>query len=104
MELALKLTITYLVLLLVSIAYNALTAWAERNGIDGYVSLLVVGGVAYTLIAVVWLIGWKNTCILAGAFMASGFPMVLGSITRHIAQRRREEKALSEHARRMAGK
>lgn len=104
MEIASKLLVTYLSLLIVSIGYNALTAWAEGRGIDGYVSLLVVGGVAYTLVAVVWLIGWQNTCILAGAFMASGFPMVLGSITRHIAQRRREENLLLDHARRMTGK
>ncbi len=65
--------------------------------------ILVIGGVAYTVIAVSWIIGLQHTLIVAGAFAASGAPMVLGSIARHISHRRAEERALRDHARRMTG-
>ncbi len=91
-------------LFVVSWGYNALLAWLERKGYhDGYVSLFVVGGVAYTLLTGVWLIGLEPTLILLAAFAASGLPMVLGSIWRYVGQRTCEERRLREQARQING-
>jgi len=97
-----ELIITYLGLFLFSWGYNALVAWLERKGYhDGYVSLMVVGGVVSTVLAATWLIGIEAALILGGAFVSSGAPMIIGSIARHIAQRDREERQLCFRARKL---
>ncbi len=100
-----KFGLTLCGLFVISWGYNALIARLERKGYhDGYVSLFVVGGVAYTLLAGVWLIGLEPTLILLAAFAASGLPMVVGSISRYIRQRAREEHTLSAQVRALNGK
>jgi predicted tellurium resistance membrane protein TerC len=85
----------YLALLLFGIAYNWLTAWAEKTGfIKGYTSLFVVGGVAVTVAATA-VISLAFALITAGAFIASGTPMIVGSMIRH----KREELHQLEQAR-----
>jgi len=97
-----ELTITYLGLFLFSWGYNTLVAWLERKGYhDGYVSLMVVGGVTYTVLTATWLIGIEASLILGGAFVSSGAPMIIGSIARHITQRDREECQMRSHARKL---
>jgi hypothetical protein len=104
MEFGTKLVVTLLGLHLLSWGYNALIGWLERQGYhEGFVSLFVVGGVAYTVAIATWIIGIDIALILLAAFTASGLPMVVGSIARHIAQRKREEECLRDHARRMNG-
>jgi hypothetical protein len=105
MEFETKLIITLVVLHILSWGYNALIGWLERQGYhDGFVSLFVVGGVAYTVAITTWIIGVDIALILLAAFSASGFPMVVGSIARHIQQRKQEEECLRKHARRMNGR
>lgn len=94
------LTITYLILLIFGIAYNALVAWLERKQyMEGYISLSVVAGVLITLGVLlipqmilsiymplqlpVW--GWG--LITLGGFCASGTPMIIGSIIRYLQTR-----------------
>jgi hypothetical protein len=104
MEYETKLIITLVILHLVSWGYDALIGWLERRGYhEGYVSLFVVIGVAYTLLAGLWLVDLRTTLTLLAAFAASGLPMVSGSIVRHIVRRRREEEHLCDHARKMNG-
>ncbi len=104
MEHETKLILTLVVLHLISWGYNALIGWLESRGYhDGFVSLFVVVGVGYTVVAVTWVIGLEAALILAAAFVASGIPMVAGSIARHIRARSTEERCLREHARKLNG-
>lgn len=73
------------------LAYNALIHWLG-NRKDGYVSLLVVGGVLITLLGVA-LIDWQAAVIGLATFSASGLPMIIGEVYRAISAR---EKALAD--------
>lgn len=89
----------YLALLLFGLAFNIFTAWVERKGyIHGFTSLLVVVGVAITLAATA-IISLTFALITAGAFMASGTPMIVGSIWRHVQDRERMLEQLRQEAR-----
>lgn len=69
--------------------YAALTAWiGDRK--QGYTSLMVVGGVLVTLLGVA-LVSWPSALLTAGAFIASGTPMIVGEI---VTYKRREAEAL----------
>ena len=82
------------------VAFNWFTALSERRGwTEGYVSLYVVAGVAVTLAVILPVLGWRNAVLVAGAFAASGLPMAVGSIVRHIEARKREELAIIESLR-----
>lgn len=83
--------VTAVALLLFGSAYNWLVAELTRRGYaDGYVWLEVVIGVAVTVIAAGATIGWPAALLLAIYFSASGLPMALGDIWRHVKARRAE--------------
>ncbi len=82
----------YMLLVLFGVLYNFLIAHFERKGyLEGYVSLAVAGGAAFTL-AMTALVDWRAALLATGAFVASGLPMILGSIWRHIQAREQEQK------------
>lgn len=102
MQFVAKLIITLIGVHLVSWGYNALIAWLEREGyMEGFTSLSVVVGVAYTVLATTWLIGGRALLVLTLTFVASGLPMVAGSIARHLQDRKREKRYLLDHARKV---
>ena len=69
-------------LLMFGLAYNALVhALGDRK--EGYTGLLVVAGVLVTLGAVA-MISWQAALLSLGAFAASGTPMLVGDVVRHI--------------------
>jgi hypothetical protein len=82
----------YFLLFVFGWLYNALVAYSERSHYsEGYMSLIVALGVAVTLLPFTFFdhplpIGW-----VYGAFMASGSPMILGSIWRHVRARKQEQ-------------
>lgn len=82
-------------LLLFGMVYNRVVGWMEREGhADGYVAFLVCAGVGATLLA--WgLLGqrWNDVLLLLALFMASGLPMILGSMARHMRARARDRAA-----------
>ena len=82
--------------------YNRLAARVRRQDEDEWMSaLLVVGGVLTTGIGFVVIVrSMRSALMLFGCFLASGLPMVLGSIRRSTALRARDEAALVEMARR----
>lgn len=87
----------YMALLVFGIGYNWLTALAERHGfMKSYTAFFVVGGVVVT----VGLMGFVNltfAILMAGAFIASGTPMIVGSMVRHqIEERQAIERAKAE--------
>lgn len=92
----------YLALVLFGIGYNTAVAWADKKGyLAGYMSLAVAIGVAITVGSMVF-ISPIFTLITIGAFFASGIPMILGSIYRHVRARdemlqKMRDEARNEH-------
>lgn len=86
---------TVISLLLFGVLFNWLTLELSRRGhTEGYTWLLVVTGVAVTVIAAGFTIGWINTGFLFMFFAASGLPMAVGDIWRHVQARRMENGGL----------
>lgn len=89
----------YLALVLFGIGYNLLVAWLERRGYSrGMTSLLVVAGVVVT-VGMTAVINLAFALITAGAFIASGVPMIFGSLARYVIARERDLKSLRDEAR-----
>lgn len=82
--------------------YNLFTHWIQRKGYDeGYTALLVVGGVGMTLVGIA-LLSREAALIVLGAFSASGFWMVMGSIWRYAQRRERSQQAIIDEAKKLA--
>ena len=89
----------YTLLFVISLLYNQLVGWLERNGLlDGLKAILVFFGVGYTLLVISPIVGARTTSIMIGAFFASLLPVTVGDIGRHLEARLRELK----HLRRLA--
>lgn len=85
------------------LAYNAFVGWlesADRN--RGYTALLVVAGTIATLAGYAILASLKQALLVAACFTASGLPMIIGSIWRHMQYREHEEREIREIAREIA--
>ncbi|MEZ0396804.1 MAG: hypothetical protein ABWK53_10305 [Anaerolineales bacterium] len=81
-------------LMLFGIGYNALVAWLERKGYtEGFLSLVVALGVAVTLAGVA-VLSIQAALLTLGAFVASGTPMIVGSIVRYLQKREEAKKAI----------
>lgn len=86
-------------LLVFGMLYDAWVARVNRlPGSEGYTSLLVVIGVGVTVVATLPLIGGEAFIHVILAFVASGAPMIYGSIKRHLEARAREDQALRDQA------
>jgi hypothetical protein len=83
-------------LLMFGLVYNELVQRIGRRK-EGYTSLLVVGGVLITLGGVA-LVSWQCAVLTLSAFAASGLPMTLGSIYRHIRSREQAIEYLRREA------
>jgi hypothetical protein len=84
--------------------YNELVAWMERNGYDeGYTALLVVGGVLATLAGLAILRGLESAVYVALLFVASGTPMIIGSMARHARRRAKDEQKARDDVRKSLG-
>lgn len=94
--------IVMLCLGLFGVVYNQVVARLEAAKQDhGYVSILVVGGVAVTLGGmglVDLVVDWNAGLIGLGCFACSGAPMVVGSMARHLARQTAERLAVAEMA------
>ena len=85
-------------LFLFGVAYNAFVGWAQSRGYEeGYTAILVVIGVLVTLAGVA-IIDWNAARITTFAFIASGSPMIAGSIWRHVRRRERAIRTIIEEA------
>lgn len=84
----------FFALVLFGIGYNALVAWLERKGYtEGFLSLIVAFGVAMTLVGVA-ILSIQAALLALGAFVATGTPMIVGSITRYLKARENMIKAI----------
>lgn len=82
--------------------YNLITAWIiNKHYSEGFTWLLVVGGVSLT-IAGIALLSIEAAAVMLGAFAASGFWMVLGSIWRYMRRREAAQQAIKDEATRLA--
>ena len=93
-----NLALIYLALVLFGVGYNALVAWAENKKFtEGYMSDIVAVGVGMTLVPFALLPGeyraWQIAVMIAGGFVASGLPMMIGSRIRHAKARHDEQQA-----------
>ena len=74
--------------------YNALVSWLGRRGYtEGYLSLIVALGCAGTLLGAA-LVDTGASLLVLLAFAASGFPMIAGSVARHMRARARSQDAI----------
>jgi len=84
----------FFALLLFGVGYNAFVDWAERHGYtEGYVSLLVVLGVTVTLLGAA-VLDFKAALLVGLLFIASGLPMVVGSVIRYVKRRETSMRSL----------
>lgn len=89
--------VTAVGLLLFGVAYNWLVdRWHRAGYSDGLTSLLVVAGVAVTVAAAGFTIGWTAVLLLLLYFAASGLPMALGDLWRYVKARRVERMGRHE--------
>ncbi|PKN85610.1 MAG: hypothetical protein CVU46_10595 [Chloroflexi bacterium HGW-Chloroflexi-8] len=83
-------------LFLFGVLYNL---WVEylinRKYVEGYMSLVVAGGVGLTLIGLA-ILSWQLTVMAILGFTASGIPMIIGSFVRYIRMRARDQQSLLE--------
>jgi hypothetical protein len=77
------------ILLVFGLIYNTFVGWLERKGlIEGYLGILVIVGVAVTLLVSGPFIGWDNFKLMVSFFAASGLFMALGDIGRFLKLKR----------------
>ena len=81
-------------LLCFGVGYNAWVARLERDGGDrGYMAFIVAIGVTVTGLGFVLIVGSLGLgLILLACFVASGLPMIAGSVQRYVRARTREER------------
>ena len=92
MEMGWKLAAMMGLLFVFGWGYNSLVEWVESKGYNqGYTSLLVVLGVAVTLLGALPLVGIEAVVLMVCLFVASGLPMVIGSVVRYARERGQEE-------------
>jgi len=95
-----ELVIVMFNLFVFGIAYNELIARLEKARHDrGYTAFLVVGGVLITLVGLWFLEGLTVFLIALALFVASGLPMVIGSMIRSSKMRTEDEEKAKQLAR-----
>jgi len=80
------------------VAYNRWVESLEQGGHDrGYMGLIVAFGCTITLAGAALLIGLEPVTWTFLCFIASGTPMILGSIVRHCRARARQRADVLDH-------
>lgn len=87
-------------LALFGLGYNRWVAKREAQGHDrGYLSLIVALGVAVTIAGYALLVAsLAQALLLLACFVASGTPMIIGSIRRYVKAREAEYRAAQREA------
>ena len=79
---------TISLLIFFSIVYARIVRQMANKNIKGKTAYMVVGGVAFTLVASIPTVGWFPILILICYFAASGLPMVVEYYLRHKSSKR----------------
>jgi len=86
-------------LFLFGLGYDQLVSWMERRGYErGITALLVVFGTLMTLLPILVIWGIKAFFRTFSLFVASGTPMIAGSLWRYLDERDEEREANSQAA------
>jgi NhaP-type Na+/H+ or K+/H+ antiporter len=88
-----ELAVVFLVLLLFGVSYNILVQYFQKRT-HHYTAEFVVGGCLVTVLGSGFIIGWDNALIVVICFIASGTPMIVGSMMAH-AQDEQEAKKVA---------
>jgi len=87
-----------LALAVFGIVYNRWVERLERRGHDrGYMGLIVALGCTVTLVGAVIIVGLDPIRWVFACFVASGTPMVVGSISRYCRARARQRQQCLDH-------
>jgi hypothetical protein len=79
-------------LVLFGVIYNLLVDFLTSHQFaEGFMSILVAFGVFGTLIGIAF-ISWPVALMAFAGFAASGLPMIVGSITRYVRKRAKEQE------------
>ena len=86
--------IVFLSLLIFGGLYNQFVEYMDKlHYTEGYLSLVVAFGVFVTLIGVS-ILSWQAALMILVCFIASGTPMIVGSITRYIRKRADDQNSI----------
>jgi len=89
----------FFALVIFGILYNNLVMWLENHGYtEGFLSLIVAAGVLGTLFGIA-VLSIQAALIALGAFVATGTPMIVGSISRYIKAREALKRAMLDEVR-----
>jgi hypothetical protein len=81
-------------LFLFGLGYDQFVGWLERNGYErGVTALLVVAGTLVTLLPILFIWGIRAFFRTFSLFVASGTPMIAGSLWRYVVERDEERLA-----------
>lgn len=81
------------------VIYNAAVSYLERRGWErGITALLVAFGSSVTLAPVIYLANFQSFADIIGLFVASGTPMIIGSLYRYLKEREAENEAIKKAA------
>ena len=79
------------------IGYNRLVGKLEHQGHDrGYMGFIVALGCTVTLLGAGVIVGWEPVAWIMMCFAASGIPMIVGSVRRHVRARARARREVLE--------
>lgn len=80
------------------VVYNRWVESLERQGHDrGYMSLIVSLGCAVTLAGAGFIVGLKPVLWALACFVASGIPMIIGSVGRYCRARAQQKRECLDH-------
>lgn len=83
-------------MIIFGIGYNKLVGWVERKRyMEGFTAIWVVGGVAMTLFGML-LVDPVAAVLMTILFVASGTPMIAGSILRYVQRREADQRSMRE--------
>lgn len=87
---------TLLALLLFGVIFNMFVEYLiTHKYVEGYMSLVVALGSGITLLGLA-ILSWQLAFLAILGFAASGIPMIIGSITRYIRLRSRDQQSMLE--------
>lgn len=92
-----NLWIVLLILFVFGWLFDATVAWLhERDWSRGYTAFLVVFGVGITIVGIGTLLGVEVGLVVFFCFCASGTPMIIGDVVRHLKDRSQADAELRE--------
>jgi len=90
----------FLFLLVFGVSYNLLVQFVQRKT-QHYTAEFVAGGCLVTVLASGFVIGWDCALIVLICFIASGTPMIIGSMMSHAQDEQAAKKVIQDELKEM---